>query len=330
MVESILLCNFAINMVRVERYSNQKAEEWNDFVKASKNGTFLFLRAYMDYHSDRFADHSLMFYSEKGRLLAVMPANENGSALCSHQGLTYGGLVMSPGIHAAEVEKVFSATMDYLRERGFTEWIYKQMPYIYSSVPAQEDEYWLWRNGAEILACNLSSTVDYSVWETKSAEYCRRNALNRLRQQDIRLNMNARMSDYWDVLETCLKEKYNAAPVHTLQEMMRLQQLLPENIACCTAESADGEILAGVVLYLKKDVVHVQYSATTATGRQLGAQDFLYLALIKHFADEGNKRFFDLGTSNEEGGKVLNATLNRYKEGFGARGVTYKQWRIRL
>ena len=44
-------------------------------MKVSKNGTFLFLRAYMDYHSDRFHDHSLMFHNEKGKLIAVLPAN---------------------------------------------------------------------------------------------------------------------------------------------------------------------------------------------------------------------------------------------------------------
>jgi hypothetical protein len=34
----------------------------------------------MDYHSDRFQDHSLMFYNEKNRLIAVLPANSSLSA----------------------------------------------------------------------------------------------------------------------------------------------------------------------------------------------------------------------------------------------------------
>ena len=41
-------------------------------------------------------------------------------------------------------------------------------------------------------------------------------------------------------------------------------------------------------------------------------------------------RFFDFGTSNEDGGKVLNTSLNRYKEGFGARGTAYRKYRIEL
>ena len=49
-------------MFEIVRYTAEKADEWNAFVAESKNGTFLFNRGYMDYHADRFVDHSLMFY----------------------------------------------------------------------------------------------------------------------------------------------------------------------------------------------------------------------------------------------------------------------------
>ena len=38
-------------MFEIRRYSADKADEWNAFVATSKNGTFLFDRRYMDYHS---------------------------------------------------------------------------------------------------------------------------------------------------------------------------------------------------------------------------------------------------------------------------------------
>ena len=41
-------------------YTNQLKDEWDSFVRLSKNGTFLFERGFMDYHSDRFDDCSLM------------------------------------------------------------------------------------------------------------------------------------------------------------------------------------------------------------------------------------------------------------------------------
>lgn len=77
-------------MFEIVRYTAQRADEWNRFVAASKNGTFLFDRRFMDYHSDRFSDYSLMVYL-KGRLYALLPANADGQTLVSHGGLTYGG-----------------------------------------------------------------------------------------------------------------------------------------------------------------------------------------------------------------------------------------------
>ena len=44
-------------------------------------------RGYMDYHSDRFIDNSLMFY-EDDKLIALMPASKHGNELRSHGGLT--------------------------------------------------------------------------------------------------------------------------------------------------------------------------------------------------------------------------------------------------
>ena len=64
-------------MIDIVRYTPDRAEEWDAFVRQSKNATFLFYRGYMDYHADRFADYSLMFY-DKGRLCALLPANRKG------------------------------------------------------------------------------------------------------------------------------------------------------------------------------------------------------------------------------------------------------------
>jgi hypothetical protein len=74
-------------MFDIIRYTPDKADIWNRFVAEAKNGTFLFDRNYMDYHSDRFNDHSLMFY-EKNRLLAVLPGHISGDGYFTHKGLT--------------------------------------------------------------------------------------------------------------------------------------------------------------------------------------------------------------------------------------------------
>ena len=125
-------------MIDIRRYTEADKDAWDAFVAQSKNGTFLFFRDYMDYHADRCCDHSLMIYVD-GRLYALMPANEISGVFCSHQGLTYGGLVMNQRCKAAQVRDIFVSLADYLRGQGFSRVVYKHVPWVYAKLPAEED-----------------------------------------------------------------------------------------------------------------------------------------------------------------------------------------------
>ena len=60
--------------MEIVQYTPQQSEAWDQFVRESKNGTFLLERAFMDYHADRFTDCSLMVY-EDHLLIGLFPAN---------------------------------------------------------------------------------------------------------------------------------------------------------------------------------------------------------------------------------------------------------------
>ena len=124
-------------MFKIVRYNAVQADEWNQFVAQSKNGTFLFDRQYMDYHADRFHDHSLLFYRDE-KLYALFPANENGNILYSHQGLTYGGLVMGTEATTVHVMECFQLLRQYLLDHDFHRVVYKAIPWIYHQIPAEE------------------------------------------------------------------------------------------------------------------------------------------------------------------------------------------------
>ena len=47
-------------MYTIEPYTPAEASLWDATVETSRNGTFLLRRGYMDYHSHRFADRSLL------------------------------------------------------------------------------------------------------------------------------------------------------------------------------------------------------------------------------------------------------------------------------
>ncbi len=57
--------------IRVERYEPKHKICWDEFVRQSKNGVFLFYRDYLEYHADRFNDFSLLFF-QGSELIALI------------------------------------------------------------------------------------------------------------------------------------------------------------------------------------------------------------------------------------------------------------------
>ena len=145
-------------MITVKRYHIEDNQKWDAFVDASKNGTFMLKRGYMDYHSDRFTDHSMMFY-DSDKLVAVLPASQHDTELRSHGGLTYGGLITSTDIRVQQVLEIFMAIKDYMKEQGISSLLHKRVPEIYYRYPSDENLYALYRIGANLVRRDISSTI---------------------------------------------------------------------------------------------------------------------------------------------------------------------------
>lgn len=313
-------------MLQVKKYSAADQRQWDDFVNHSRNGTFLFLRNYMDYHSDRFHDFSLLIY-KNNKLIALLPAHLDGKQLCSHLGLTYGGFVLSNKMTATLMLEVFKASLDYVAAQTDVEnFIYLPIPYIYASVPSQEDLYALFRLNAQLKARKISSVV--CLDKPLGLSELRNRKLKKAEKQGLEIIQDNDYPAFWNILENNLKIKYNAAPVHSLSEIILLHQRFPNNILLYRVCAAQ-ETVAGCVLYLTKNVVHVQYIASTPEGRTVCAVDYLFNYLIYN-KYAGKTRYFDLGTSVEEGGRVLNEGLIFQKEGFGGRAVVYDTYVLKL
>ncbi len=339
-------------MISICRYTQNKQTEWDDFVKVSKNGTFLFLRAYMDYHSDRFHDHSLMYYNEKNKLIAVLPANgpsksplkgdllsnqlspskgEQGVGLFhSHQGLTYGGFVLSPEIHISEVGELFRLTISYLKENGICEWNYKQIPYIYHLIPSQEEDYWLWRYNATQKACNMMTVIGFKSAINDISSSRKRTYFNKLNRQGYTVVFDADIRDFWPILEDNLMERFSSHPVHSLSEIELLKQHFPDNIVCCTVKNPNGITIAGTLLFITQQVIRTQYISASHEGKRSNALDYLMLTLIRHYGNNPQYRYFEFGTSMAEDGINLNEGLILQKEGFGGRAVACKIFTIKI
>lgn len=305
------------------RYNPALKKEWDEFVESSKNGTFLFKRPYLEYHRHRFQDYSLLIY-RKGKLYCLLPANFEGTTLYSHQGLTYGGLIMSEKCSAEGIMDVFNFLKIYLKNVGFEKFIYMPVPYIYHNIPAQEDLYALFRNNAELIVRNISSTIYNKKRITFTRE--RKNSILKAENAGLEVECSNDFADFWPILEQNLRLKYDSYPVHSLDEIMLLKNLFPDNIKLYVAKR-NNALLGGVVIFLTENVVHTQYISASEEGKKGGAIDIIINYLLETYKD---REYFDLGTSNESQGRFLNLGLIHQKEGFGGRGVCYDTYELKL
>lgn len=305
-------------MFEIVRYTSDKTNEWNQFVSRSKNGTFLFDRGYMDYHADRFEDYSLMFYDDKG-LFALLPANASDQVLYSHQGLTYGGLVMDGRATAAKVCTLFQELNHYLRQCGFQKVEYKPVPWVYHSLPSEEDLYALFIIcHAALVGRDISSAIPpkHALKWRRDRHY---NA-NKAFSNGVLVEKCDDYAAFWEVLTENLQTKYGLRPVHSLDEILLLKSRFPERIALYLARLGD-EVLGGTVIYRCGQTDHSQYISATPKGKRLHAVDALYERVLLQECPQDC--FFDFGKSTMGHSYDLNETLMAQKEGFGARALCY-------
>ena len=306
-------------MFEVRRYTETDKAAWDAFVAQSKNGTFLFYRNYMDYHADRFSDHSLMVYY-KSSLYALLPANLTGDTLYSHQGLTYGGLLMTDKCKTAVVRDAFIAINNYLRQQGVRRVVYKHIPWIYASLPAEEDLFALSNVcHASLVSRDVASVVmlDHRL----SFSTLRRRGIKKAEKAAVVVKEVQDCIEFWSLLETNLRDRYGAHPVHTLEEITLLKSRFPQHIRLFVA-SIDGRVIGGTLLYMDAQTAKTQYISANEEGKRVGALDLLFSQLIAQCEKDGI-RYFDFGTSNLVASDDLNDSLIFQKEGFGGRAVCY-------
>lgn len=307
-------------MIELKRYQSTNKPEWDIFLEISRIDTFLFKRDFMDYHSDRFQDCSFLIF-KKNKLEALLPGNLSGKTWYSHQGLTFGGLVPSLKISTNDVLEIFDHLNEYLKSIDITEVIIKPAPHIYHKYPSEEELYALFRNGAQRISCSISSTI-YQENKIPFIE-SRKSGIRKALREGLSFTESTEYASFWRLLEENLESTHGKKPVHTLREILNLKQTFPQNIKLFII-IYNNNVIGGTILFVMKDIIHVQYITANELGKNLGAIDLLFNELIN--VQFTNYPIFDFGHSTEQNGSYLNNGLIFQKEGFGGRGIVYEAY----
>jgi len=317
--------------IEIKRFEKENEKRWDDFVlHQSFNGTFLQSRAFLNYHGDRFCDHSLVFW-KAGNIVAVIPAaeiEENGrKLLLSHCGSTFGGLVFPKNYNTIGEIKTFLSLLDeYLRANGFAEVVLKQTADIFCHDRNDLLFYLLGQFGYahyDELSFALEFPKDASFDVVMNFSGKTRNLYKKSLQGGIEFkefSSDADLAVFHQILTKSLA-RHDAKPVHSLEELMDLSRnRLPEGVRFYGAFS-EGRMIAGSMIFLLGDVFHTQYLCADYDYLDLKPMDFLDGNLIQLAYKEGY-RAFSFGISTEDHGKILNETLAKYKYGFGTNYYT--------
>lgn len=305
------------------RYTAKDAALWNDFVTTAKNATFLFHRDFMDYHSDRFTDSSVLIFKDD-ELYAVLPANERDGKVISHQGLTYGSFVLQDSAKLLYALEAFKAMLRFLASEKIQKLEIRVIPTFYNVMPSDELAYFLFKTNATLLKRDALMVIDTN--HKLKFQKNRREGINKAIRNGLKIKVEDTFDDFWnDVLIPNLKNKHGIAPIHSLDEIKLLAARFPGNIKQVNVYK-DDKVVAGTTVFLTKTTIHPQYVSGNADKNSFGSLDLAYDFIINHFKKD--KRYFDFNISSEENGKVLNSGLIFWKESCGARTFTADTYEV--
>jgi hypothetical protein len=308
----------------VQLYQPKFAANWNAFVGQAKNATFLFHRDFMEYHQDRFDDYSLVV-TDQDKWVAILPANKLGNEIYSHQGLSYGGLLVLPNIRTVDYFAIFSSLCQFLIENEITQLNLKALPRIYEQSFSDELYQALYVTKAQQTRSDLFLVVDKN--EPYQPNRNRKRALKVAQELGIKIKEETQYDSFWDeVLTPNLQQRFGVNPVHSLAEITQLADAFPQHIKLFNAY-LDGALKAGCVLFIMPNVVHFQYSSGTDDRMDTAALDVLFDYVIQRYQPTHHVSF---GNVSEQNGLKINQGLAYWKESFGAKPIVQTYWTLPL
>jgi hypothetical protein len=311
-----------MNTFALLKYAPEHKSIWDDVVLKSKNGNFLHMRDYMDYHAHRFNDYSVIVLKQD-KPIAVFPCNRVDDQVVSHGGLTYGGIICDTEMKASAMLVIFDALLKNLKSDGIRRLTYKPIPHIFHRYPSEEDLYALYRSGARLVRRDASSAI--ALPERLKFAKGKREGVRKAQRQGVRVERCTDFNSFFEIGRQIMQAKYDREPVHTASEMVLLQQSFP--VAIQFHAAFDGSaMLAGVITYNCKPAMHIQYMYSSPEGQQVGALDLVLQHVIECHTE--GLHYVSFGVSTEDEGRYLNEGLIHQKEMFGARTVVHDFYEI--
>ncbi len=315
-----------MSKIQIVEYRPEYKSIWDNFVDNSNNGTMFHKQVFLDYHTpNKFQFYHLLFYKDD-KLIAVLPGGlkDNGKTFWSPTGASYGSIVTNDISFELSLE-IVDAFMEFCREKGIVDAYLIPPPLIYSINYSQHIEYAMLYRKFDFELHYISHAIDLKIGNDflKHFDKTARKAIHKIQRDNlITIKPSTDYETFNNILITN-KAKHNAKPTHSLEDMLRLQELMPENVLLNMVYYGDTPIGGSWLFLTNKKVVLCFYNMLLYEYEHLKPVYLINYETVR-WAIENGYEWVDIGVSQDtKADDPMTPSLNLiyFKERFNARGI---------
>ena len=321
--------------ISVLKYDNSCRDEWQEFLKHTNNGTMFHDLNFLDYHPvGKFNFYHLMF-RRGDELIGILPGGvkDNGRVFWSPVGASYGSIA-TKDIRFETALEIVDAMLDYFDRENFKDIYLIPPPLVYSINLSQHIEYAMLYRKFDFELHYISHAIDLKHGDDFLAQFdktARKNIHKILREGKLEVSESDDYDTFYQILLNN-KAKHNAVPTHSLEDIHRLLELVPDNLKLLMVYY-DGKPIAGSLLFLcNSKVVLCFYTMLLYEYEELKPV-YLVNYEITRWATEKGYEWVDIGVSQDtQADDPMTPSMNliNFKERFNARGILRSTYHYKL
>jgi len=324
--------------ITIRQYTQSDKIAWDEFVHTSLNGTIFHLRSFLSYHIDRQFDDNSLIFEKRGSIISLFPAtiiqDGENKILFSHPGASYGGFVYNKLIFN-DAEEIIDLFEKFSKKQGFDKTYFVPTPSIYSKSLDETIEYaLLWRN-YKPLEYYISSVISvHTKIEENLEQIYRLKKRSKSYYEKIiqKNNITFKWENDFDVFYPILvenKKRHSAKPTHSLDELKKIDKLLPGSLDLLLMYSDDHPVGGTLIINANKQVGVIFYNMINYNYSHLQPAILQTMETIRYTAEK-NIIYLDFGVSHDplaDNPLAPNHSLIQFKEETGAFTIIRKAYK---
>lgn len=314
-------------------YSESWKQKWDDFVLRSNNGTMFHLQKFFDYHPENKFQFNHLIFLENNEIVALLPGSLKNGVFESPVGASYGSIVIGD-YSFKKIMEVVSALKEYGKKEGIKEFILTSAPMIYEEYQNQSLDFAMLWQGFSFDLHYISSAIKLDHSRDIISRFkptIRRNLRKYLNDPDLRVEINERYDEFYPILLEN-KARHNVKPTHSLEDLYKLKELLPNNLALFMVYYKDMPIAGSVMFLVNKSVSLCFYNMLRYEYEHLKPIQRVMYEVVKWSTEQGYQ-YVDIGVSQDtkaDNPMTPSMSLIDFKEKFDAKTIMRNTFRIKL